>query len=376
MIETPWLYLGIVTLLGGGLWAVEIRSRLKLFTWLPAIVLIYLLALALSQSGILAGTPEQNAVYKTAKSWLLPTMLFLMMLRLELGAFARLGKKLLIAYTGAVLSLAGAFVLVFTLFGFGPDAAGVFGALSGSWTGGTANMLAVAGALDISDTQMGPALVVDSLLYTLWVMTLLFAVPFAARFDRWSGADPLEHGGGNLTGFERPSLRSVTVLLFIAATVALFSQALAPVLPWLSRTTWLVLTATGLGLLASLTPLRRLGGSPLLGSFLLYVLIALIGSHASLSGFSDVPKYLAAGAAILLLHAGIMLLLARTFHLNLFSIGVASLANIGGVASAPVLAAAYHRSLVGVAVLMAVTGYLIGTVAGLGIASVLKALAT
>jgi uncharacterized membrane protein len=302
-------------------------------------------------------------------------MLFLTMLRLELRAFVRLGRKLLIAYAGAVFSLAAAFVAVFVLSGFGPAAAGVFGALAGSWTGGTANMLAVAGALDIPDSRLGPALVVDSLLYTVWVMALLFAVPFASRFGRWSGAEPLQHEETGPTAGSRPTIRSLALLLVSALAAAVISRTRAPQLPLLSSTTWLVLLATLLGLAGSFTPLRRAGGGPAAASFLLYVLIALIGSHASLSGFTEVPRYLLAGAAILLLHALFMLLLARRFRLDLFSIGVASLANIGGVASAPVLAAAYHRSLVGVAVLMAIMGYLVGTVVGLGIAGLLERLA-
>jgi uncharacterized membrane protein len=61
--------------------------------------------------------------------------------------------------------------------------------------------------------------------------------------------------------------------------------------------------------------------------------------------------------------------------LDLFSIAVASLANIGGVASAPILAAAYHKSLVSVGVFMAIMGYLIGTFGGLFIGNILIALA-
>ena len=121
--------------------------------------------------------------------------------------------------------------------------------------------------------------------------------------------------------------------------------------------------------------MKSLGGTTAFASLLLYILIALIGSHASLQGLTDVPRYLAAAAAILLLHALLMLLLARVFRLSLFSIGVASLANIGGVASAPILAAAYHRQLVGAAVIMAVMGYLVGTVVGLLIASGLAGIA-
>jgi uncharacterized membrane protein len=281
---------------------------------------------------------------------------------------------MLIAYAGAVVSLGVAFFFVFSLFGFGPEAAGVFGALSGSWTGGTANMLAVAGALDLSESQLGPALIVDTLLYTLWVSSLLLTVPFAARFDRWSGAQPLtdtlQSEGSRPDGF-----RTIFVLVPLALVTAVIVRYAAASLPLLPSSTWAVLLATLAGVGGSFTRLKQIGGSGLLASLLLYLLVALIGSHASLQGFSDVPRYLAAAAVILMLHALFMVLLARTFRLSLFGIGIASLANIGGVASAPVLAAAYHRHLVGPAVIMAVMGYLVGTLAGLLIASGLERIA-
>lgn len=374
MIENAWLYFGIVFILGSTLWAVERRIPLKLFTWLPAIVLIYLLAITLSQSGLFAKNAEQTALYSSAKAWLLPMMLFVMMLRVDLGAFAQLGTTLLIAYLGAVFSLSIAFFTVFALFGFGREAAGVFGALSGSWTGGTANMLAVAGAMNVSASQLGPALIVDSVLYTLWVSMLLLLVPFATRFDRWSRAKsmlPETH----ILSEDHASLFALLSLLMLAAAVTFALHRLTPLLPFFPASTWTVLLATLIGLAGSFSPMRRLGGATALASFMLYILIAFVGSHASLHGFGDVPRYLAAGAAILLIHAALMLLLARLFQLSLFDIGIASLSNIGGIASAPILAAAYNRRFVGAAVVMAVMGYLMGTIIGLLIAAGLTRIA-
>ena len=133
-----------------------------------------------------------------------------------------------------------------------------------------------------------------------------------------------------------------------------------------------MLIATILGIAGSYTPLSRVNGSTELAGTMLLLLVALIGSRADFSDFSEVPRYVAAGFAILALHAALLLLAARLFRLDLFSIGVASLANIGGVASAPILASAYHRSLAGIAVLMAVMGYLVGTFGGLTVGYILQ----
>ena len=373
MIEHAYTYLISVALLALIVSGFEHYSRHKIFTYLPAVVLIYAFAMLLAQFNLWDQNSIIKETYSDTKRYLLPAMLFLMLLRIDLSHFLKLGKPLLIAYATAVLSIAFSFIAVFWLLGFDKDAAGVFAALAGSWTGGTANMMAIAGALDVPEHLMGYALVVDSVDYTLWVMLLLGMVGFAPHFNRWSRAQELsavqiEHE----SALKIIHLPILLLLSFIAAYIAVF---FSHYLGALSSTTWAVLIATFTGLLASQTPLRRLTGSTALSSSMLYLLVALIGSRAQFDGFDAVPLYLLAGVLILALHALIMIIAAKVFRLDLFSIGVASLANIGGVASAPILAAAYNRSLIGIAVLMAIMGYLIGTIAGLIIGTILGKIA-
>ncbi len=373
MIENGFAYLISVALLALIVSSLEYYSRHKIFTYLPAVVLIYALAMMMAQFDIWDQGSSVKETYSITKRYLLPAMLFLMLLRVDLRHFLRLGKPLLIAYFSAVLSIAFSFIVIFWFLGFEKDAAGVFAALAGSWTGGTANMMAVAGALNVPEHLMGYALVVDSVDYTLWVMLLLGMVGFAPYFNRWSKAQAL-----TAIKIEEESalkIRHVPVLILLAVVVAYIAVLFSTRLGWLSSTTWSVLIATFTGLIASQTPIRRLGGSTALSSAMLYLLVGLIGSRAYFDGFDAVPLYLLAGVLILTLHAILMIIAAKIFRLDLFSIGVASLANIGGVASAPILAAAYNRSLIGVAVLMAIMGYLIGTIAGLIIGTVLGKIA-
>ncbi len=377
MITSPLLYLVTVALLAALFGAVEKSTKHRLFTFLPAVVLIYAAAMGLAQLGFWQESTPIRDSYKSVKTVLLPAMLFVMLLQIDLKAFAGLGRSLIIAYVASVLSLAIAFVALFWLFSLDLDAAGVFATLAGSWTGGTANMLAVAAALDVREELMGYALIVDSIDYTLWVMTLLLLVAFAPVFNRWTKA-PLRFKtvDEDVEQKKHPLNPLHLLLLFIVSlAVAYLSDSLASLLGGLSKTTWSVLFATFFGLLGSRTPLKSVAGSPALASAMLMVLIALIGSQAHLRGFGEVPLYLGIGLLVLLLHALIMVVVAKLFRLDLFSIGVASLANIGGVASAPILAAAYHRSLIGIAVLMAIMGYMIGTFAGLAIGYILQAVA-
>jgi len=377
MIVSSFLYLFTVALLAFVLASVEKITKHKLFTFLPAVVLIYAAAMLLAHLGLWQENESIYQSYKDVKTVLLPAMLFVMLLQIDLKAFVGLGRSLIIAYVASVLSLAFSFIFLFWLFSLDHDAAGVFATLAGSWTGGTANMLAVASALDVKENLMGYALIVDSIDYTLWVMTLLLLVGFAPLFNRWSKA-PLRFKTVDETQPSQHQTKSVPLMLLFVFSllVAYFSNYLASLLGGLSTTTWSVLFATLFGLIGSQTKLKEVSGSATLSSAMLMLLIALIGSQAHLTGVSEVPLYLGIGLLILLLHALIMVVVAKLFRLDLFSIGVASLANIGGVASAPILAAAYHRSLIGVAVLMAIMGYMIGTFAGLGIGYILQGLAS
>jgi len=376
MIDTPLGYLLSIAAIAAFFGILE-RHRLTkvLFAYLPAVVLIYMATMLLAQSGLWIKNDMLGSAYATAKNNLLPAMLFLMLLQVDLRQFALLGKTLLIAYAAAVLSLGFAFIFIFWLFGFNPDEAGLFGALAGSWMGGTANMLAVGAALDVSETMMGYTLVTDAVDYTFWVVILLALVRAAPLFNRWTKAI------NNSTVFNELGCactigpKRYWLLLAASLIISLSAQIIAQQLGGLSTTTWMVMIATFAGLVGAYTPLARVNGSSEIASTMLLLLVALIGSRADFSGFDDGPLYLFAGFSILLIHGGVMVLAAKVFKLDLFSIGIASLANIGGVASAPILAAAYNKALIGVSVLMAIMGYLIGTFGGLLVGYTLQRIA-
>ncbi|NOQ29618.1 MAG: DUF819 family protein [Helicobacteraceae bacterium] len=376
MISSPLGYLAVITLLATLFYQLEKKSGWRLFEYFPGIVLIYIYAMVLSSLNIIEQNEAISSVYKTTKNNLLPAMLFLMLLSVDIKQFLRLGRKLLIAFSGAVISMMIAFITVFYLFSFNLDESTLFGALSGSWMGGTANMIAIASALGTSENMMGYALVVDAVDYTLWVMFLLVIVKFAKKFNSWSRAEEVQTNQTLELGCACTiETKEYYKLIGLSLLVAFFSNIVSTKLPFLSSTTWLVLIATVLGIIGSFTPLRRLNGSVQVGSTMLYLLVALIGSRASLEGIDSVPTYIFAGILILVIHGVLMAILAKVFKLDLFSISVASLSCVGGVASAPILAATYDKSLVAIAVLMAIAGYLVGTFSGLLVGNILKLIA-
>lgn len=371
MITHPLLYLGVLGFFATIFHLLETKSTLKVFKLIPAVVFIYAFSMLLASLGVFDSNAEINTIYKTTKTNLLPAMLFLMLIQVDLSHFFKLGKSLLIAYALAVFSIAFAFIFVVFVFNFSGDVSAAFGALAGSWMGGTANMIAVGSALGVSEEAFAYALVVDSVNYTLWVMLLLFLVPFAKHFNKFTSSDAnlaylSEIGCACSMGAKRYWL-----LILLSLLASFLAQYISTIVSMLNATTTTVIIATLLGIGASFTRLKELNGSNEVATSMLYVIIALIGSKAVIESFSGLGVYVGAGFSILVIHAIIMIIGAKVFKLDLFSIAVASLSNIGGVASAPILAATYNKNLVSVGVLMAIMGYIIGTFGGLLVGNVL-----
>lgn len=383
MIENGFTYLALLMMIAAGIVYMEKKTQAKFFEYLPAIVIIYFVVMLFSTFGLWQKSESVTATYKAVKSNLLPAMIFLMLLSADIREIFKLGKKMLLTFFLASVSIALGFVGTFTLFHsyFEPDAWRAFAALSGSWMGGTGNMVAIQGALNVPDSKMGYALLIDSIDYAIWVMILLALVPMASKFNVWSKADTsiIDEVGAKLAGKEakKKAMRfeSLFFLLGSALFVSALSQWIAGYLPttaFLSTTTWVVIIATLAGIVMAMSPLAKVAGSMELGNIMLYLIVALIASRANFAELTQAPLYIVAGFVIIIVHVAFMVLFAKLFKLDLFSLGVASLANIGGVASAPILASAYSKALIPIGVLMAMLGYIIGTFGGLMVGKILE----
>ncbi|MFT6898434.1 MAG: putative membrane protein [Paraglaciecola sp.] len=382
MITTAFAYITALLFIAGSLTLLEQKTRWKLFEYLPAIVLLYFSVMLFSTLGLWHKTEAINGAYQTLKTNLLPAMIFLMLLDADLRQISKLGSKMLLAFFAAALSIGLAFVLTFTLFlpYLQPESWKTFAALSGSWMGGTGNMAAVQAALNVPDASMGYTLLIDSIDYAMWVMFLLALVPFAKRFNHWVGADSklLEQVSAGLAQRSMPVAGDKTTQLLIllsgAMLVSVITQAVAAQLPvsaFFTTTAWTVMLVTVLGVIAAMTPVSKIWGGKELSGLMLYLIIALIASRANFNQLTEAPVYIVMGLVILLIHGVLMVIVAKLFKLDLFTCGIASLANIGGVASAPILAAAYSRALIPVGVLMAMLGYIVGTGGGLLVGRIL-----
>ncbi|MBQ4810118.1 DUF819 domain-containing protein [Pseudoalteromonas luteoviolacea] len=358
----------------------------RFFKYVPAVIIIYFSAMVMSTLGVWEMTDSVKQARGEVRNAILPAMIFLMLLRADLRDIVKLGPKLLGTFFAATLSIVLGFIVSFALFQnyLNDNAALTFGALAGSWIGGTQNMVAVQQALGLNDAGMGYTLLIDSIDYAMWIMFLLALVPFAHKFNDWTKADTstLDDLQEKLT-LSNDQIRKETTFpdmmlllgcAFGLSALANYASGLLPQNAVLTSTTWSIMIVTLVGVVCAMTPLGKIPGSPQLSNVLLYTLVALIAANANFAELTQAPAYILAGFVILLIHGLILTTIAKIFKLDLFTCGIASLANIGGVASSPVLAAAYSQTLVPVAILMALMGVIIGTGGGIGVALLLQAM--
>lgn len=380
MIQTVWPYLAVVLLAAGLFPSLEKRFGWRLFSVLPPIVLTYLFVTALAVGGLWRTTPDIEAAQKALIAQLLPALLFLLMVGCDLRAILRLGPRMLAVFACAMGSILVAIVLGYLIFRHALPADGwkMLAALSATWTGGSANLVAVKQSIGLPDNLLPPVLLADALCYSLWVVVLFSAVRFAPAFNRWTRADARPQpvaSAPNTTG--EASAGGALLWLGIALLVGNGAAALAAALPtngFLTTTAWTVLIATVVGLVLARTPLATSPVPSPLASAMLACLVATLASQSNFAGMAQAPLFVLVGLSVLLMHVALFLVAARLFRFDLYLCGISSLAQIGGVATAPVLAATYSRALVPAAVLLAMLGLVMGTGIGLFMAGVLSGL--
>ncbi|WP_129645540.1 DUF819 family protein [Peristeroidobacter agariperforans] len=383
MIQTVWPYLALMPLAAGVFPSLENRFQWRVFSVLPPIVWTYLFVTALAVGGLWTATPEIQGAQRTLTSQLLPALLFLLMVTCDLRAILAVGPRVLAVFACAMLSILLAVTLVFVLFRSVLPMEGwkMLAALSATWTGGSANLVAVKQVIGLSESALPSVLLADALCYSVWVLVLFSTGAFAPAFNRWTGADRSGREYPRLAAVSSTgaaSLGNILLWLGLAMIVGLGAARLATSMPtstMLTQTSWTVLFATVAGLVIARTPLARIPGPAPTGSALLALLVAVLASQSNFHGLASAPLFILCGFITMLLHIGILALLARVFRFDLYLCGISSLAQIGGVASAPVLAATYSPVLVPIAVLLAMLGLIVGTGMGLFMASVLSSLA-
>lgn len=364
----------------------------KFYKFVPALLLCYFLPSLLNTFNIVDG--NATAVTDITMDYLLPACMVLLTLSLDLKAVVGLGSKALILFLtgtlgivigGPIALLAVSAVFPEMLGGAGPDAVwrGMT-TIAGSWIGGGANQAAMKEVYEVGGEIFSAMVTVDIIVANLWMAVLLYMAANSKQIDARTGADTsaIDAIKEKVEAYQaqhvrNPSLRDLMLILAVGFGVAglahLLADAIAPAigthLPYLRKFSldslffWVIVLATAGGIALSFTRARRLeaAGASKIGSVFVYILVASIGLHMDVTAIVDAPKYFLIGAIWMLIHAGLMLLVAKLLKAPVFYMAVGSQANVGGAASAPVVASAFHPSLAPVGVLLAVMGYALGT---------------
>lgn len=348
-----------------------------------------------------ANNPEETKIassgkqlYYVATRFLLPACLVLFTLSIDFKKIRALGPKAVILFlTGTVGIVAGGPIALLVVSWINPEvvAGDVWRGMTtvaGSWIGGGANQAAMKEMYDVSGKLFSSMIAVDVIVANVWMAVLLYMSGRAKAIDKRSGADTsaIESLKKTVEHFHKKHARIPTLNDFIMMmTVAFGATAVGHVVadflgpyitinfPELARYSltskffWLVVTATTIGLLLSFTKVKQLegAGASKLGSVFIYLLIACIGLHMDITAIVERPWLFVVGAIWMGIHATLMLLVAKLIKAPVFYMAVGSQANVGGAASAPVVASAFHPSLAPVGVLLAVLGYALGTYAAL-----------
>jgi uncharacterized membrane protein len=371
------------------------RGLQRFFTFVPPLLLCYFIPGLLNSLGLINGTGSQ--LYPVISKYFLPACLVLFTIGMDWRSLGKLGPQALIAMlTGTVGVMIGGPIALWivgqlspaTVSGTGPDAIWRgLGTIAGSWIGGGANQTALREVFQPSDKLFSQVVAVDVLVGELWMAMLIFGAGIASRLNRFFKADAQQieavqkHMEAEDAANQRvPAVRDYMYLAavgfgatglahWLSGMITPFLSQNYPFLEKYSLTSsffWIISIATFIGVILSVTPLRKLEhtGASRLGSVFLYVLVATIGMQMDLGAVAENPGLFAIGLIWILIHAVILIGVCRFFRIPFFFLAVGSQANVGGSASASVVAAAFHPSLAPVGVLLAILGYAIGTYGG------------
>jgi uncharacterized membrane protein len=360
----------------------ERSARWKLFEYLPPLVFIYATPVLLSNFGVI---PYESGAYDFLRHYGLPMFIVLMLIKVDVIAAVRImGKGVFVMLLGSIGVVFGgvmAYKLGQTLtfgdyFPLAQDSWRAFGTLAGSWIGGTGNMTAAHAGLEGTPADLTMAAAADQMIYLIWLPILLGSKSFANKFNRWARVpagriEAMESAAANFKSSESPpTMTSLLYLALLAIGFTWISSGLSEVLPpvvvggatVITAGTWLILLVTTFALLASVTPARKLPAAQPIAMAIIYVYVARVGATMDLSvvDWDKMIGFIAMAYVWIAIHGAFILTGAWIFRVDVHTVAIASAANIGGAASAPIVAAHHRETLVPASILMALIGYALG----------------
>ena len=381
----------LVSSLGIIFYATQQKSLSVFFKIIPALLLCYLIPSLFSTFGVISA--EHSSLWPVAKNYFLPAALILMTLSTDLRGVFKLGPKALIMFfTATVGIILGGPIAIMIISLFSPETVSGVGfdaiwrglsTLAGSWIGGGANQTAMLELYEYNPSKYGAMITVDIVVANIWMAFILYGAGKAAKIDKWlkadsSAIDELKEKMENYSSqVERTTtfndlIKIVAIALggvglshFLADIISSYTLSIPAIASTVlgNHFFWIVVVATTFGLSLSFTKMRKLegAGASKLGSVFIYLLVAIIGMKMDITKAFEEPILIVVGLIWMIFHVGLLTLVAKIIRAPFFFLAVGSKANVGGAASAPIVASAFHPSLAPVGVLLAVLGYALGT---------------
>ncbi|MEL1230126.1 MAG: DUF819 family protein, partial [Candidatus Neomarinimicrobiota bacterium] len=364
----------------------------KFYKYFPALLLCYFIPSVFNSLGIISG--KDSNLYFVASRYLLPASLVLLTISVDLPAIKRLGSKAVIMFfTGTVGIVLGGPLSILLASMIAPDLVGGqgpeavwrgFATVAGSWIGGGANQAAMKEIFDVGDSLFSAMIAIDVIVANIWMALLLYGTGMDDKINKWFDADvsSIDDLKLRMEQYKEQIMRipetndtmrvlaigfGITGIAHLGAdTIAPAIKNAAPELARFSLTSgffWLIVISTTFAILLSFTKLREIEGvgASRIGSIFIYILVATIGMKMDILSIFDNPSLFIIGLIWMTIHAILLIIVAKIIKAPFFFLAVGSKANVGGAASAPILASAFHPSLAPVGVLLAVMGYAIGT---------------
>ena len=364
----------------------------KFYKFVPSLLLCYFVPSIFNTLGIISG--ELSNLYFVASRYLLPASLVLLTISIDLPQILKLGPKALIMFlTGTFGIIFGGPISILLVSYIAPSILNGadsdliwrgFTTVAGSWIGGGANQAAMKEIFEVDDTIFSTMIAVDVIVANIWMAFLLYGAGIHSKVDKVLKADSsaIEELKMKIEKYKSQinkipdlvdTIKIMGVGFGVTAISHLGSDFITPhiknnysYLEKFSLTSgffWLIVLSTTIALCLSFTKVRQLegAGASRYGSLFLYILVATIGMKMDTMAIFDNPSFFLIGLIWMVIHASLLIIVAKIIKAPLFFLAVGSQANVGGAASAPIVASAFHPSLAPVGVLLAVFGYALGT---------------
>jgi uncharacterized membrane protein len=374
LINHPYALLAVMMLIPVLFLYLEQWTRWKMWEYFPPIIWIFVVPIILSNIGIV---PTESTTYSTFKAFAVPMFIILMLLDVDIKATMRVAMRSMgVLILGAFGVVAGGMIGFFLLKGgLGPEDWRGFGALAGSWIGGTGNLAAVAEAVDTPPAMVGVVVIADTFIFMIYFPLLFACKKWAKPFARWARVREEDNRRFEvaISQLKEKSndmhFRDALTLFGIGFLLIWLIGMLADQLPVkkgiFEAKTWQILILTTVALVLSSTKLRTIPGTNAMSMALVYTYLSMIGAQADLYEAASAPYFMIAGVICIFLHLVFVVLGARLFRIDVHLAAIASIAAIGGAASAPVVASYHRRELVPVAIILALGGYAVGNYLGI-----------